>query len=172
MSKPTFDISSEAFLKYSWMISQLNRYPNGLIIDEDTDDEISFEVTKKASGKSKIVMKSEEIEITIEWDGTRLSAAQFDPETTDADKMAVPDAISEILDVLTDYLGIDYESKSKDDDNKNDTDDNEPTIVEGDDSETDDSDDEQSDEEVEDNLDDDPEPTQEDIDEYRQDDEE
>lgn len=121
MSKPTFDINSEAYQQYQWMVSVIEPYTDGLSVDttdEDSDVETSTTITleKKMSGKSFIIMKTEDTEITIHWDGTRLSATIFNEETQDSDKLEVPDAITSIMDVLKDVFGITKEESTVEED--------------------------------------------------------
>ena len=116
MSKPTFDVNSEAYLQYQWIVSVIAPYSDGLSIDttdEDSEDEVetttTITLTKKNFGKSYVTMKTDSQEITINWDGNRLSASVFDEETQDSDKMEVPDAITAIVDTLKDLFGIERE---------------------------------------------------------------
>ncbi len=116
MSKPTFDINSEAYMQYVWIVSVIEPYTDGLSIDttdEDSEDDIesttTITLTKKSSGKSYVTMKTEDLEITINWDGNRLSATIFNEETQDSDKLEVPEAITSIVDALKDLFGISQE---------------------------------------------------------------
>lgn len=115
MSKPTFDEASEAYLQYMWMLHILEKYDDSLEIEievENEDEEenettsATFKIEKKADNKSSISMETEAREITLYWDGTRLSATVYDNENDDSDKMEVPEALSTMVSILKEYLGI------------------------------------------------------------------
>lgn len=117
MGKPTFDVNSEAYLQYKWIVSVIEPYTDGLSIDttdEDSDIETTTVITleKKISGKSSVIMKTEEKEITIYWNGERLSATIFNEETQDSDKLEVPEALIEIIETLKDTFGISQDESS------------------------------------------------------------
>ena len=127
MSKPTFDENSEAYAQYKWIVSVIEPYTDGLSIDttdEDNENDVETFTTitleKKISGKSSVVMKTEDSEITINWNGIRLSASIFNEKTQDSDKMEVPDAITRIVDTLKDVFGITINNSSDEDENVDD----------------------------------------------------